>query len=491
MKDTKLRNTASYLPALAAFGIYFLITTWQLTHSSLWLCIHDSEWWFRFAGVVFGFGGAVGMYRIILGRTGSAAWAAGAVIAYAFNVKLVYYYQECAEYSLMLGLLPWAVCFFLASLDEASPRNVGLFALFCVLAVYTQYGAAFPSAAFGVILAAKTLASRDNRKSPVGREARTLLVAGGAALVCAALLYCFFTREQIANQALYDATDGDEANWDAYRRAAEGWSWGVVAWDFLVKLRHVFTYEMFGETIAARYAAVRYAIMLLMAATGVGAVCLACSRRKDVAAYRWWLGACVLTWVPYYFAVKTGLYAHGIYGFRWDIFFIPMFFVSLVWTAWELIRPFGGTKRRVCTALIALIGVMYCTGGFTKIAGNWSKQDIRGAVAAWYATVGNTPTLVMNDAETGFEFYLKHDARYSPEMDRNVIFIGSVGRHATPDEYAARLRGLLTGDQAYMVSSHLDGLSTVSQAMESMGWTGETVFVNRSSALVRWRLARR
>lgn len=67
----------------------------------VWLRISDSELWFRLAGVIFGFIGMIGIYRGIYNVTKSRITASITIVFCSFTYRLVYYWQECAEYCLV------------------------------------------------------------------------------------------------------------------------------------------------------------------------------------------------------------------------------------------------------------------------------------------------------------------------------------------------------------------------------------------------------
>ena len=73
----------------------------------VWLRLWDGELWFRFSGVVFGVLGMAGLYRAVRLASGSTCLSCLAVNFATFTWRLVYYYQECAEYALLMTSLFW------------------------------------------------------------------------------------------------------------------------------------------------------------------------------------------------------------------------------------------------------------------------------------------------------------------------------------------------------------------------------------------------
>ena len=102
-----------------------------------WLQVSDSEWWFRFSGVVLGLVGMIGLYCTVMRISSSRFLSAGCVLAASFMPRLVYYWQECAEYPLMLACLFWAAYFWVDLLRKPARRNIIGLTVLSVLSVYS------------------------------------------------------------------------------------------------------------------------------------------------------------------------------------------------------------------------------------------------------------------------------------------------------------------------------------------------------------------
>lgn len=164
----------------------------------LWLCIFDSESWFRLAGVITTFIGAVGFY-CSLRRLSGYAWAIGGLCFYLSTAAIVFFALECSEYNLMICMESWMLYFYVVcaqSTDEpVNWRAVTCFFLFAALSVYSQYGAAFFVVALFVSLCFVFFKAK--RFSSIYR----LVLMGVVTLVVAIvpLLY-FFLRVQMEGQ---------------------------------------------------------------------------------------------------------------------------------------------------------------------------------------------------------------------------------------------------------------------------------------------------
>lgn len=160
----------------------------------VWLQVSDAEWWFRFFGVVMGWVGMLGIYQSIK-KLGGPLAASIAVIFSSMIFKLLYYWQECAEYCLMLGTLCWAVYFWLCLFHEVNRKNMIFFTLACILPVYSQYGAVFPILAMLATAFLYVLSQKDKK------SVLTICISYLCAFLCAALpLYFFFLKKQMLQQ---------------------------------------------------------------------------------------------------------------------------------------------------------------------------------------------------------------------------------------------------------------------------------------------------
>jgi len=91
----------------------------------LWLKIGDSEWWFRFFGVIMGFLGAIGIYKSV-NTLSNYRIASIAVIIYSTTYRIIQYIQECAEYNLMLACLCWMLYFYICVLKYKNLKSIVL-----------------------------------------------------------------------------------------------------------------------------------------------------------------------------------------------------------------------------------------------------------------------------------------------------------------------------------------------------------------------------
>lgn len=106
----------------------------------VWLLFGESEWWFRFSGVVFGLLGMLGLYACVKQFAGWQV-AALSVFVSSFVYEWMYYVKEVAEYHMMIMLLYWLLYIYFKTFRNLTLKNIGWFTAVSVVLLYTQYGA--------------------------------------------------------------------------------------------------------------------------------------------------------------------------------------------------------------------------------------------------------------------------------------------------------------------------------------------------------------
>lgn len=437
-----------------------------------WLKVSDTEWWFRFFGVAAGLVGMGALWRTVKRFTGQTWMGALAVCGASFVYRMVYYWQEAAEYCLMLAALFWTVERWFRLLDEPSRKNILLFTLSAIVPVYSQYGAAFPVAALAVTAFVCTLAR--------SRRATLELCAAYVAAAVAAglpLYYCFLKKQ------LYMQRGG------AYH-AGLSFEGGFLRnnWDNLLT---VFRWNM-----APDYGGISGRLLLAL----ILLLCVAALvwGRRGSRAY---VCANALTWILYYFAVKLGLYAdmsYGGFGNRYNLFFIPLWIPLAFILLWEGVRILDEepvlSKRGIPTLCLGA-GICFTLCGCllswnTRIAPNWVKDDIRTAVARWYDNDGpSAPTLVYYAANGGFAYYVRMTPGYTAHAEDQVTYMpwydGRSG--AEYREYLNGLYGTDWPDTLYIVSDHSgEDLNTILNEFRADGYDVDELYnYDEGSRLLR------
>ncbi len=304
----------------------------------LWLQAGEGEWWFRFSSVVFGFLAAVGLYFVI--RKLCDRWmAAFCVVIYSSIYILMYYIKEASEYALLVMLLFWLLYVWILLCERRTATRVVLFTVLCTLSVFTHYGAVFVVVPFGVSVLVSTLAAKERQSfwTALGSFA----VAGG---VGGAVLVCLFIIPQSANQV---STLFSEKEIIIER--------GGILDDFLNSLMWVFKWctidmdrdweKIWGLIIAA---------MIVIAAV---IVFVAVKSRRRV--LRTYLYCNIAVYLLYYIITKLNIYAYGWYGNRYNMFLLPLWFVLIAASLYELVMILRRSSHAAVSHVLSPQG--FCT----------------------------------------------------------------------------------------------------------------------------------
>lgn len=405
----------------------------------LWLKIHDSEWWFRFFGVLMGAIGAMGTFRSVKAVIGSECKAALSVILYALIYQQTYYWQEAAEYCLMMAVLPWCIFFFLDVLQNVNKKNITGLVIFCILAVYSQYGAVFPVFVFLLIALIHVLRNRDKI------YIRYISVLYICSFILTALpLYFFFLKKQMASQG----------STPVYRNI------NLNIGTFLHTFKKVFAFNM----IPSLGDSGRILFWIISMLVALFALFYVFKGKERVLKYL--IIANVLCYLLYYFMVQLTLYGHGEYGNRYNIFFIPLWFISGLYLLNEIVEVSKSvfvTKKFCEIPLIIssiIVVLLFCWGynGWIAIQSHWEKENIRKVTDVWFNNQAyNSNTLVYYGACPGFMFYVVHNDLYTDAYLDNIVF-QSFDRGQTEEFYKEYIDSVYGQGkwpaELYVVASH-------------------------------------
>lgn len=436
-----------------------------------WLKISESEWWFRFFGVLMGLLGNIAVYRTVK-RHGSEYAAALAVFFSSCIYISLYYMQECSEYCLMLGTLSWTIYYFFEVIRERSTKNIVLFTVSSILPVYSQYGAAFPVAAMLFVAYVYVLTGKE-RKAAVRMTASYL-----TALVVAAIpLIVFFLAKQMAG--IQGEAGGSGVSLG-----------GNIVVVFFKSFITVIWWSIFGGCSNA----VTFVIASFFLASLLVAVVF--SRKMHI---RLLVAINAVTWIVYFIAVRSGLYSYGMFGNRYNLFFIPLWVVTIFLVAQEipeiarerLPERFRAAGRIYCVIGVCLVVCFMYSNWHRKIRNNRTKEDMRGAVAAWVECgAKDSETIVYYAGDSGFAYYVRHADDYREEWERNVRYMAWESDLSKEgfDGYLSALYGEEEPQEIYVIGSHIrDDLYTMLAVLANRGYTTESVFSGYKATLVRLR----
>ena len=446
------RILSTFQPPLYNFIMYF------------WLKLGTSEWWFRFFGVVMGTIGSIGIFKTVK-KISNTYTAAGAVFFSSCVLRLVYYWQECAEYCLLLGLLCWTIYAFICLLEKQSMKNIIIFTILCILPVYSQYGAVFPVAAL-LILAYVFIALKKDKKNII-----TITVSYLAAFVFTALpLVYLFLIKQLSLQrgrhipSMQFSVEGNIFS-DMFRSFRETISWNLCSY-----------YGEAAATVLSWIFIICFVIFIF--------------RSKNIYV-RILAIVNVITWLLYYVVVKLGMYAYGTFGSRYDLFFIPLWIISLFCFGYEIYEFFKNTldeklhnSSKIFAGICAVAIACFMISSWTmKLQYNWQKEDMRSAVNSWLeADAQNSQTIVYYNGCSGFAYYLREQEDFSPEMEKNVVYMPWM-YNKTVEDYTNYINSLYTDgwpQEIYLIGTHTyKDLDELLSAFTDKGYTREDINTTR------------
>jgi len=451
------RIVSTYQPPLYNFVMFF------------WLKISESEWWMRFFGVFMGTIGAFGTFKTLKESSFSNKEAAVAIILYGLIYRQTYYWQEVAEYSLMLGLLPWCIYYLIKVVINPQRKSILLMTLFCILAVYSQYGAGFAIASILVLGIIRILVFKDRKTTLF-----TIRLYAASTIFTAAPLYFLFLKKQISNQGSTFA--------------------GFVSFDvkaFVFNSLSVLKYNL-TEGLSKNgtiYLYIFCSILILFAFFYL-------FKGKKLFVKYLIIGN-VICYCMYYCAVLLRIYAYGNFANKYNIFLIPFWFISGMILIDEGLSMFYSMKipsqleKLPYIANGIIIVVLVCWGwcNWTMLSNNWYKEDIRGATNAWYECQAyKSNTLVYYAGDGGFAYYLEQNNAYS-EVDVNKIKYQVWDRAQTVEhykEYINDIYGVNTWpNDLYIIASHTrDDYDTIVSAFTNEGYVTEEIFHADSVRLI-------
>ena len=452
------RIVSTFQPPLYNFLMYF------------WLKVSSSEFWFRFFGVLMGFAGNVAIYKSVQ-RIGNSYIAVLAVLFTSFIGQMVYYWQEAAEYCLMLGTLCWTVYFFIAFIKKQTLNNIIGLTISSILAVYSQYGAAFLVSS--VLMTAYIYALIKREKSVILEISITYIVAF---ITTALPLVFLFLLKQIEYQ---QNTIGE----------AQGALFEVnIFYDIIKNFAVVVCVNLFPETSAA-------AIAFTFIFISCGIVVLVFSKKAYA---RCLVIVNITTYIFYYISVKAGLYSYGNFGGRYCLFFIPLWVVSVFSFGIEITellqQKFVKIKkiRQIAMSIAIVTIVCYMIFSWNKsLKNNWIKEDMRGAVRKWIECDANTSqTIVFYGGCPAFSYYIRHSDVYNSDIEDKVTYMpwheGKTLQFYT--DYVDSIYGTEWPEEVYFIASHTNGdIYTIAEAFTTRGYSEEILFEHDGGILVRFR----
>lgn len=425
----------------------------------IWLQIHDSEWWYRFSSVVMGFIAVIGLYLVIK-KLCNRFTATFSVFVLSSIYILMYYVKEASEYILLIMMLIWTIYLYLQILDKITVKKAILFTIFCVIDIYTHYGAAF------VIIPMALQLLFLYWKMGERKVFNTAFISYIVAVVGAGIpLIYYFILPQSTNPVTTLGIDkpieitGNNIILDFF----DSMMW-VLRWCML-------DYDRDAEKLT-------WAIwIILFILLGLGILVY---KRTEKKAIRYFIRCNIWIFIIYYVVTTLNIYAYGWFGNRYNLFIFPLWFIMIAVILFETVDILRKADKEWVRKLVpaAQTGIiiallMYCAYGDYRISNHWDKSDLRTIVSTWHEENGEEVLTFINFHQRyAFVYYLTHDSQYQ-ESDWNQIYCNETLETLSynNEQWIDFLKKEVYTDnlpqQLYVVSAQHD---TVVRALESIGY---------------------
>ena len=405
----------------------------------LWLSIHDSESWFRLAGVLTTFIGSLGFYFSIR-RISNYIWGIFGLCLYLSTAVIVFYAVECAEYNLMLCMESWMLYFYVASVQSSRTcvawRPLVGFFLFAALAVYSQYGAAF----FVLSLFFSLCYIFIKTKNYVSIY-RTCLVGIATFFVAIIPLVHFFIKVQMENQGSVQVD---------HSPVFVGSFWGGIPYSFFMSFYEQVVW-IFSSALV--WGNIPFQMMRIVVVTLFICTIIVVFLKQRLPILRPVILALVMCYLMFFISSAFSYYAYnswdgslGCYNIiqhtRYVLFIVPllvfMLVVGLVSFCQYLIN--AGYKK---TTFFLVAGILIPFAAHT-IWGCYKgkiKSDGREATYTWLSKHDFLHKIVVQEWIAGtFLFYLQHSGIYH-EVPKDIIILTKQDMRV-PEKVEAYLKDL-------------------------------------------------
>lgn len=375
-----------------------------------WLKISDSEWWFRFAGVVAGYCGSIGIYKTVK-QYCNWKWATLSMLTFFSIYHVLYFIQECAEYNLLLAFIPWTIYFFFNVLTNKSWKSIILFIVFSILPIYSQYGAAFAILPMLLLVFIDTILSKD------WYSLKKILIGYICAFIFAAIpLYVFFLKPQIAHQPVKTISGMtsffyDNILYDFFKSFFEIFKWNIISPNIMNNpaIVSIFTISIFILIVVCSYFFFK-------------------SKNKIL---KYLIISNIITLCLYYLSVKTKIYAYPIYakngwnGFmsRYGLFFIPLWVSSFFYIAYNIFCIFHISNVYKKILLVFILFFSLC--GIIDYSQHGIKIDhLKNIVDVWYSLdeTKQKETILGFWGCSSFYYYFTHHKDFKEKLEENISY---------------------------------------------------------------------
>ena len=367
----------------------------------LWIKISENDAWIRTSSIMFGFIAMIGLYTLVMKLGKKRNLAAFSVIIVSSIFVFQYYMKEAAEYSMMLAILFWILCFFYDLLKNPSTKGAIIFTILCVLAMYTHYGTAFFIIPAALIVLVNAYANSNKKLGNTLLISDVVAVLGGGIPLVALFLY-----PQSFNSVSTLQHVGQVE-----------WENDSVIYDIFSAIEQVNSYFLID--IDRDRAKLQWFILAAVLAFIAIAIVVA-AKTKDV-----FLKNLLIfdasTYILFYVATKLNIYAYGWFMTRYDLFMFPLMIVTVVSVIIKLLEILPTKTAKIASYVLFALFCLYCLYGIHRVDNHWTKRDERTVVSMWYdMDLENSNTFVNEMERYGFYYYFTHNSEYNEEYWNNI-----------------------------------------------------------------------
>lgn len=365
-----------------------------------WLNISQSLVWFRLFNVLLGIISAGFLFSTVK-KLCNKYIACVTLVVLAVCYRWIYCIQECSEYTLMLLGLFAAIYFYVCVEEKFTYPKMCAFILSCIVAIYSQYGAAFVVLPLLLFFYFGNILDKENSVKKKVVITSSYLIS----LVCFAVpLYVYFLKKQMQNNEISEH--------------AIALNWSMLA-ELPVKLGQMIGY-FFNQTEGAW--SVIWGIASIVLIGGMIAVLkkgISCIKRSLILSL-------LLAYGLHFILVELQVYAMthpgssaGFFA-RYSYFYMPLLSVVLPVILYEISKY---NLKNIKKVIIGICGafIIILSSSFCDTMQNWNKALDDVFAEIWIENEGwKDTTYLISLEKSGLYHYLSETEGYKEEYLESV-----------------------------------------------------------------------
>lgn len=361
----------------------------------IWLKICDTEFWFKFFGVICFFVGNIAFYFTCREFSNKRI---SSLMTLIFGTSRIFitYSHEAAEYTCLFCFVCWMTLYFVKALKSFSWKNIVLYFLFATLSIYSQYGAAFAIIGTAIVLFFHCF--KKTEEASIKQKCFRFLLSGISTVILFIIpLLLFFVKYQLLGYI----KDNDHSACFEY---------GNIVIDYFISFINASSY-FFNKMLI-----VCSCIMIL-------GIFLRRIRYK-ILKFSLFEEICVGTffsWTSYYFAVRYNIYKVSYtsgFGNRWGMSFCSIFGVLFAISIIEFYKESRILKKKNLSKII-LCSCVFIIFSF-NVKNIIKGRDIKCYVREAYQYLNENdvhPILVEHWYVPTLSYYILHDKKSNIDIN--------------------------------------------------------------------------